>query len=253
MDVHNITQTHPRSFIKNKLVWLLGMVIIIAAVSVGVYLVRLNNNPDYTYEYKQLNSYQLPAAKSHTGMSVSKPVDFILQSQPAPPSNAKILQQPVQARFIQQKKVDGKLVTIGQLALNSTPSGGGTEPVNLVFLNQVIADQASSGYSAAVSPMQNYVNTLLNPNFRQPLYKTTFEKAHPLKTANITTNAWSIDFKSTPADQANQQGLQQLQGTVVEVFGKNGTYYMALDAPSSNWQSNQSVWQTVINSLKVDQ
>jgi hypothetical protein len=37
------------------------------------------------------------------------------------------------------------------------------------------------------------------------------------------------------------------------ITGHSSNYYILIDALDRNWDSNQAVWQKIINSLKVDQ
>jgi hypothetical protein len=77
----------------------------------------------------------------------------------------------------------------------------------------------------------------------------------PLKTANITNNAWELDFtgKASKKNQDYKAGEPVVQGNLIVAFGDRAYYYVIIQSIEYNWERNQATWQKMLDSLKIDQ
>lgn len=229
----------------NKALIVVALLAVIIAAAIAYVLLR---NP-YSYKYANLDSYALVDSKNHAGMTVDKPVEFAEQMS-SEPSNSFILQKPVRARLIHQKTIKGKPVVIGEIALDSLSTVNALNQTNIDIISRMMTDTKASGHTAVLAPMQAYVSGVLNPDYSKTDYQLTYSETKAL--ANLK-HAWSLDFAATAQNPADKKDFPDRQGTVIEVLTGKGQYFAMVETVSTNWQKNQTVWQKVINSLKVDQ
>lgn len=239
----NVNQTQQTKKKSGLTAIVLAIVIVLLA---GGYLGYSYTHP-YGASYGKLSTFTLKDDAHHAGMSILKPDQFIWQPT-AGLEGAKIVKQAAQARFVQSKNISGKQTIIAQMALNSAFTPPDLKSNNVQLVERLMSDTKDPGHSAVVLPLQNYASNLLNSNIAKPVYKLTFDQPSVLKGLD---HAWVVSFQAVAKTPG--RNTPDMQGEVVEVFGKNGQYFMAIDTAKANWQSNQSVWQQVINSLKVDQ
>ncbi len=73
----------------------------------------------------------------------------------------------------------------------------------------------------------------------------------------ILNNAWQSDYSviqnSKIDPTAKNSNPVAYQGKLVFGIGQNGYYYFTVADVPYNWQSNQTTWQKVAASLKIDQ
>jgi hypothetical protein len=67
------------------------------------------------------------------------------------------------------------------------------------------------------------------------------------------SKAWQTDFTTSPVINHGIAAFPTKKGTALVIAGHSSNYYILIDALDRNWDSNQAVWQKIINSLKVDQ
>jgi len=73
-----------------------------------------------------------------------------------------------------------------------------------------------------------------------------------ITTNNLATDTWQFPFTATNSGKPNVK----VQGEVVFHLGKdtsvyNGYDYLMISTVDYNWQPNQSIWQQIVNSLKI--
>ena len=69
---------------------------------------------------------------------------------------------------------------------------------------------------------------------------------------NIKSGASVYDI-SAAAPSGSDSPVSHVVGELVEVKGKNATYYLLVVAVDENWNSSPKTWQAIKNSIKVDQ
>lgn len=83
--------------------------------------------------------------------------------------------------------------------------------------------------------------------------EANFGAEKQLHTVNIKNQAIQVDFTTKSKPGPGNVVFPTKKGTAILIKGKNANYYFLVDALDDNWQLNQSVWQKIINSIKVDQ
>lgn len=222
---------------------LLGAVLVIA-VSVGGYFLIKNsfgNNGDYSYTYKDLNAYAMSGNAKGNGISLQKPVELVAAGSPSPGQTQAYLNHTL-------NKDSQQAVTIAQIFLATVNAGTELQAGYKKNIDTAITDPKSAGHEAVIKPIKDYVTQRLKTTLT-----TTFTEAKPLVTTNIKQSAWYLTFTATPKDSKDRATQPDISGEVILGIGKTTFYYIMVDSLSGNWQSNQKVWDQVINSVKLDQ
>ena len=74
----------------------------------------------------------------------------------------------------------------------------------------------------------------------------------PLSNSNLKQNAWQFDF-TAKSKVDNSSGASVIKGKLVFIIGKGVFYYFMIATVDYNWQSNQAIWNQVLDSIKIDQ
>ncbi len=239
--------TKKKNFLSKLSTRLIISLVAIALAAGGFYLYRAHKNDTaqiYAYSYKKLTPYKLSGAKDGSGVSLNMPTEFTTESASKP--------QLSQTQFSQaMAKNDGSVVIIAHLAIASVYSGTPPSAGYLQKFSKTLTDTTSPAYNGTIQPIKDFVNRRL-PTAH---YNVSFDKTAAFTSDNIKTDAWQLDFTAKTKNPANERNFPPLKGKEILAVGKSTFYYFMVDAIDYNWQSksNQSIWQQVINSLKIDQ
>ncbi len=217
---------------------------LVIAGAVGGYLLVKNSfgkNGDYSYTYKDLNAYAMSGTAKGNGISLQKPVELVAAGSPSAGQTQAYLSHTL-------NKDSQQAVTIAQIFLATVSAGTELQAGYKKNINSAVTDPKNVGHEAVTKPIKDFVTQRLNTNL-----STTFSDAKAFTATNIKADAWHLTFTATAKDSKNKATVPDISGEVILAIGKTTFYYIALDSLSNNWQSNQSVWQDVINSLKLDQ
>ncbi|MDO8591964.1 MAG: hypothetical protein Q7R60_03530 [bacterium] len=247
---HKIPANNPNVAIAPQKNWpKTGLAILLAVLVLagsGFYLYHQNQlktkraAQPYAYTYKTLDSYTLAGEQAGSGMTFSKPVEFAAPTKSAAKTH--------QVQFSHGPTKDGLLATIAGVAAASVYESTALSASYMKIFEATIVDPKNAGYAALIGPLKDFVNHRL-----PSIYNTTFSTPKKLSTANLTSNAWEIDFTATVKEADQKSSFPNLQGQEVLVIGQKTFYYFMVNSVDYNWQSNQKIWQQVINSLKIDQ
>jgi len=260
---------------QRRIWYIAGTILAVAILAAGIYLIYHNSQSSKTatpaaqYEkgphnqnYSRLDNFKLDGPKPGTGISFEKPTDYTKALQSADNSQASFshtLESPTFA-------------PLGALHVLSSAAGFDTTGY-ISSLKKSLADPKSDAYKTTAEPIQTFLTSRFSP-----LYDVSFSDAKVLTTPNLSGNAWSLDFSATPkkfaqpaagvntspdakvdASQAKlvpssvPPGFENYKGRVVLAVGKQAIYYFAVYNTNYNWDNNASVWQQVINSIKINQ
>lgn len=188
-----------------------------------------------TYIYATVEDYKLSGTAEARGMTFKKPAVF----KEASATGNSSLQASLAHRKTDSKT--GLSHTISVLnATIGTPSGNGPEEAIKLFSAE---GQAGDEYKVLKKSFEQYIKFRVNSKFIG-----TLGAPKAFTNSTIKSNAWQYDF-SAPADA----GEHSVNGTFVFAVGKSNFYYFSLASLDYNWQANQSSWQQVLDSIKVDQ
>jgi len=219
----NQTTNRPKS--KIRLTPLLLAALVLVAVGGGYYFVRqkIADKPD------PLAPYSLKF-RPGSGFSFDKPTTF-------KPIAGRLT--PFQVIFTNKDK---KSDLLGGLMAVSQPVLDKSNP-DLDKFNQAIATGNYSTQSGVINSFHGYVSSRLAD------YKLTFGAPNKFTNANIKSNAIKIDFSGTP----KAKGKPVIKGSAVLALSEKTDYSFAVYAIDHKWKVNQSEYQQIINSLKIDQ
>lgn len=218
-------------------------VLVIVGAAGGYFLVK-NSSKDgnYSYKYKDLNSYSLSGDTKGNGITLQKPVELAAIGSSSAGQTQGYLNHAVTKNSQQQA------VTLAQIFLATVNTGTELPDGYIKNIDTMISDPKNVSHEVVVKPVKDFVTQRLKTTLA-----TTFSEAKPLTTANIKSNAWYLTFTATPKNSKDKATQPDLSGEVVMGIGKTTFYYVMVYSISSNWQSNQKVWDQVINSIKLDQ
>lgn len=236
-----------------KKLFLVITVLLLISTAAGYAAWRLIDKPGevHTQRYSNLEEYALTGTQNNVkdGLSILKPKEFVPASSGQSASNS--------AMFIDYKDPATKKESLGSLYLASASSQPGQESDYTRYVD---------GQAKALNSPKDPANTLIYESYRS--YYANYLKSFipkdldidlsdptPVKTTNISKNAWKFDFTAkASAKTANTQvGQPIIKGSFLIVFGERAYYYVVIQTVEYNWQSNQATWQKIIDSLKIDQ
>lgn len=225
----------------------LAILLVLVLAGSGFYLYHRNQlktkraAQPYAYTYKTLNSYTLAGEQAGSGMAFNKPEELKAPTKSAAKTS--------QASFNQSLSQAGKEVLISNMSVASVPISSPPTASYLKLLNQNLTNPKSPGYSSSLASLNTFVSQRLSP-----IYTISLSQAKVFSNSYIKNNAWAVDFTATAKSGVkNAPPSPSLQGEAILAVGKSTFYYYFVDAVDYNWQSNQKIWQEVINSLKIDQ
>lgn len=229
--------------------FLLGLLIIVilAVVGAGAWYYHnhhkagaptaVNTSKKYSYTYKQVDTYSLAPIQTGAGESFNKPAEFKLP--------ADVQFSPGQT-LLTQTASDNQSVLLGGVGAATV-----TSPPPTASYIQSFSQALSASTFMAPSTLTTGLNQYVSDRFLG--YKVSFNTPQKLVTTNIKNDAMSMDFTATPTSKSQTAGFQVLQGRAVIALSSHAYYYFMVFSTDYNWQTNQSTWQQVINSLKIDQ
>lgn len=191
----------------------------------------------YGVNYAQLDPASLVGPVPGTGISFEKPVEF---------KRTSIVNKAdsVSAAYTHLNQ-NGE--GIGFLTVSSAASKLANDKDYVSSITTLLNQGQGSEYQKFISTFYPFVKDSTSPNFT-----ITFSKPVAFTTNNIKGNAWQFDV-SARSNPQNSNQLTPLKGKFYLIVGDKAFYYIGLYSLSYNWQPNQSVWQQVASSLKVDQ
>ena len=224
-----------------------GLVILLAVALVGggiAYHIHYQNShrtksvPEYyAYTYSKLSPYKLTGGQAGSGVSFNRPTEL------GGPSSITIKGKTATASQIMTQ--NNQPFTVAQFTVAVVPSS--TSAGFTKSLGGVVTNSQNPSFNTVLTPIKQFVTTHIGG-----AYIVTFSTPTTLQTSNLSSNAWSINFTAKPVD-STMVLLPNLQGEEIFAVGQKTYYYFFIDAVDYNWQANQSVFQQVINSLKIDQ
>lgn len=226
------TMSPPPPQVKNKAKRLVRVIkiaaplVVLIVVAIGVvYFLQAQAKYPAKHTYDRLDSYSL--ADEGTGMSFNKPVE--LKKQFAADGQVKL------SHMVQDQPAS-------YVAAANSPIA---KPLTDAEL-QDLANSLSNASGAYYLPSTNALRTFAIE--RVPLgAKINFGEAKQFTGQSIKANAWQFDLQITTKEN------KKLTGKAVFVARHQSYYYFMVLAPDYNWEANQTVWDQVLISLKVDQ
>jgi hypothetical protein len=228
---------------------LLAIVVVIGLIMVAVYAYQryqdnikadIKSGKKYSQSLDQLETASVKNTNSGGLMSYQKPANFSPVEQPYQTSNL--------TAYNSTFNSDGQTITNGLLVALSTQSEPSFMAIYSQALTSLASQNAGSSYSETLSTIQNLVESAVGKN-----YKVSLSKPAKAELPNIKSNVWTVDFNASCKDAKNPKKLPDMQGRAIIAIGKASIYYFVASATTYDWQNKQSVWQQVINSVKVDQ
>lgn len=205
----------------------------------GLYAIRsitYDQNLDH-YKYSQLEDYKLESKLDGTDISFKKPPELKEISHNALVGSSG-------ASFGHVKDKSGSKTGLSYLLVSLKQSALAASQGYMVELGEILKDPNHKTYQKTVQPIKDFakVGTLLKTDVELSI-ATVFTNS------NISKNAWKFDFSA----KNSQNNLKTVKGTIILAAGKTTFYYFFLDSLEYNWDSNQKVWQQVLDSIKIDQ
>ena len=277
MDIKQTNQTPPPKSTTGLRKWYIAAAALAAVVlAAGAYRLIKTNQSDksatpaaqyekgqHNQDYSKLDSFKLDGTKQGTGISFEKPTAYVKALGATDKS---------QASFSHTLK-SPTFAPLGAMHVLSSAAGFDTTGY-IANLKKSLADPKTDVYKTTAGPIQTFLTSRFSP-----LYDVSFSVAKVLSTPNLSNDAWSLDFSATPkktdptaisrtqdskaaqnvspvpagSGSSSPPGFESYKGRVVVAVGKQAIYYFAVYNTNYNWANNASVWQQVINSIKINQ
>jgi len=221
-------------------------VVAVLVIGGGLAAWLLQRNPlSYSqFTYSQLDSYHLSSRTKGVGMTFQKPI----QLQAAlPSSDGKSNQILVHDVTVP----GGRTITIAyeSASVIVNPPGYTDQPGFYTNFNSALGDSSSPSYKTYQASLGQFAQINTNPRYKLSLGKTV-----KLTTKYIKSNAWIADFSGIDnRSYTNKYTPSLVYGKVAMAVTQKGYYYFLVSNVGSNWQTNQAIWQKVIDSLQLDQ
>lgn len=217
-----------KPFIRRRNILVLVGIVIIGLVASGFYLKYHRNN---TASNNTLDSYKLQATEQGTGMSFNKPKEFVKAGSGT--GQVVLVRSDIMQRADQSNN--------GYIASASMPVT--LDSASLQLISKALADPSSANYKAAVSPVTQFIKGRIDKNKS----KLTVGNAKPFTNFQIKSHAWQFDITASEPNDKNK-----ISGKAVYAIGPKAYYYFMLTSVSSDWQSNQDMWQKVLDSIQIN-
>ena len=230
--------------------WLPLIAAILLIVIIGAALLAAHNKPTGStpsqqssagnqpaYKYSTLVPAHVSAGSKGTAITFEKPVEFTPASQAAQ----------IPESFTHKTQSGSLSVLIGDLGATSVSiSGNASHSYPKLYAQAFSSSPQSQEYKGAVQPVQAFVKSVFPSTFKY----ITLSQPKAFTSANIKQNTWQFDFTATDKEISYSQNWQ---GKVLYLWGSHAYYYWMVAAVDNNWNSNQSVWQQMLGSIKIDQ
>jgi general stress protein CsbA len=202
-----------------------------------------HSKADHTYAYNtnNIDEYKLKSFARKSSISISKPKEITL--------GVESLKQGSAIAWLAHKtKSNGKDSSFSYVTISSVQSALAGSKSYQKALNQIFSVGSGDAYDKATTSIVKFITDNSSSSYRLSLGKAT-----PFSSSNISKNAWSFDFTSIYQNKRDKNSLADLKGKVVFVLGKKSFYYVLIDSVTDNWNSNQEIWNKVVDSIKIDQ
>ena len=220
----------------------LAVILLVVFACVGGYLYYNNHQsknvafPHDNQTYTSLNSYSLTGKSAGQGMSFKLPSDFTkLAYKPKTDANF--------VSFLQHSSKDSTL-TIGGAYANAAAYLAGQGPPDTYL--QAFNDKLKAADKQFIGGQTTLATSTVSTHFTKQ--KLAIQSLKAFTNGNIKSGAWVVSFKVS-----DTKSNPIYQGQLVYVISKAATYNFLVYTSDYNWNTNQSVWTQVFNSLKVDQ
>ena len=240
---HGPIYTHSKRLLMNRRAELaVVLLIVLLAIGLSVHATHNSKNnqpilPVVKESYSKTTNYTVTSAPAGTGLTFIKPIEF-------GNTNTSISSAAFQETTTNRKN---KTVPLAEMAAVTTPLGTPFYPASLKAVNSTILGPQSAAHTF-LAPIQQYVARNLDPG-----YTVALGSAKAYKTTNVKSDAWEIDLSASPTKASSADVLPVQQGALVYAISSKAFYYFFVMSDSYNWTGNQSAWNNVLNSLKVDQ
>jgi hypothetical protein len=148
-------------------------------------------------------------------------------------------------------RINGLTVSSMSILIDLSKQSPSTDYISSLQKAMAAADPSDSVYAKTSKTITSFVTSGVSPKWQLTL-------DHPVAFTNptIKVNAWIFDY-----NLVNQEAIAAgkdpdanlFQGKLVYAVGKGGEYYLAVNALGSNLQNNQTLFQEILDSLKIDQ
>jgi hypothetical protein len=218
------------------------LVIVLLAVGLGGYESHNSKNnqpvlPVVKQTYSKTTNYTVTTTPTGTGFTFNKPIEF---GTTTTSTNLAAFQETTSDK-------NNKTVPLAEMAAVTTPLSTPFYPASLKSVNSTILGPATAAHKF-LAPIQQYVARNLDSG-----YTVAQGATRAYKTPNVKSNAWEIDLSASPAKAANADVLPAQQGELVYIISPKAFYYFFAMSADYNWTANQSAWNNVLTSLRVDQ
>ena len=216
----------------------------LAASLVGVGLLRFSYNLIYNqkldYTYSALDEYKLPSKLAGAELTFQKPTEIKY-------SNLRLQEGSAVASLVHTNKKTKPDSGIAYIYAGSVQSALATSESYIKARKEGLSSKNSQNYQIMVKPIIDFIKGNTSDK-----YDVQILSVSPLSTSNIKDNAWKFDL-TIRGGGGSVKTIKPLNGNAIMAFGKNTFYYFTVMAIENNWDSNQKVWQQVLDSVKVDQ
>ena len=229
---------------KTTIVTAAVIVLIVLVLGLIAWALAQNSKNSSKFTYSSLNSYTLPGFYKKAGMSFEKPVQ-VLAANELPDSKDYMV-------LVHDKTLttNNKIITISYMGAYSAYNTMGTQrdQATITAINNALTVSTSPGYQEYRTSLSQFASRVINTR-----YKLTLGATHAITTPNIKSAAWATDFTGVDNSPISKYTPTKVQGEEILAVGKNAYYYLVIGSVGNNWNNNQSVWQQVVNSIKIDQ
>lgn len=214
----------------------------LAILSSGLYVFAYqkgNNNStsnsstaNSVHRYQSLKPQSLSAGFPDTTIVYSKPNEFVVTD-----NNKTFLKN-------YRHKQGNPQQVVGDMAVSVAHVTGKLPTVLPPIVSKALASPSTSeAYQSETKPLITFTTQQLPKS----LSNINLSGVKNFRSANIKDSAWQFDLNGTSATNG------KWQGKFIYAWGKNGVYYVLIAATAPNWQANQSTWQQMVDSIKIDQ
>lgn len=226
--------------LKRSLNWrLLLRALLIAVISLasitGYFFVWKYYNPT-PYHLTSLSNKELTAKLEGAGMSYKVPEGFELGKQSVEFGSSV-------ANYLLVNKSSQPVKVPAVMAVASRPSALAASQSYIESLSLLMSKHQGTDYEKAVAqPVKQFLHDNLLVS-----YDIALGQPSTFASSNISKNAWQFDFTG------KIDGQRQGNGKFVLAVGKETFYYLMVASVDYNWEPNKSIWQQILDSLKIDQ
>ena len=191
------------------------------------------------YNYQKIDSFTLQSKTKNASLEFQKPTEFTQSYQSVELSRSDVL--------LAHKSSKGDATgTLGYISAN--------------IINSSLA--ANAAYKKELTKqMDNHTGVIYDnflDSYKQSLaasvpnnYSIEMNSPSSLQTQNIKSSAWVYDFTASSTD--SRVNNYSIDGKFVVAAGQKTFYYFTLASVNYNWNRNQSIWDEVLDSIKIDQ